>query len=79
VWEPVAERLGAAGWSVAVCRQPALVTTAADALAGFLDAVPAGRPVVLVPHSNAGLFAPEVARQRDVVATVSSTQPSRSG
>ncbi|MHA3835049.1 hypothetical protein ACXR8F_04915 [Terrabacter sp. AAH1] len=70
VWEPVAERLGAAGWSVAVCRQPAPVTTAADALAGFLDAVPAGRPVVLVPHSNAGLFAPEVARQRDVVATV---------
>ena len=70
MWEPVAERLGADGWSVAVCRQPAPVTTAAAALAGFLDGVPAGRPVVLVPHSNAGLFAAEVARQRDVVATV---------
>jgi hypothetical protein len=70
VWTPVAERLASAGWSVAVCRQPRPVTTAGDALAGFLDAVPADRPVVLVPHSNAGLFVPEVARQRDVVATV---------
>jgi hypothetical protein len=32
--------------------------------------VPAGRPVVLVPHSNAGLFAPEIAVRRDVVGTV---------
>lgn len=70
VWAPVAERLDAAHWSVAVCRQPGPVATARDALAGFLDAVPADRPVVLVPHSNAGLFVPEVARQRDVVATL---------
>ncbi|GAB3887181.1 hypothetical protein [Terrabacter terrigena] len=70
VWTPVAEHLGEAGWSVDVCRQPRGVTTAGDALAGFLEAVPADRPVVLVPHSNAGLFVPEVARQRPVVATV---------
>lgn len=46
------------------------MTTARDALAGFLGAVPADPSVVLVPHSNAGLFVPEMARQRDVVATV---------
>lgn len=70
VWEPVAEQLRGAGWSVAVCRQAAPVTTGADVLAGFLDAVPAGRPVALVPHSNAGLYAPEIAGRRHVVATV---------
>ena len=70
VWSPVAERLGSAGWSVAVCRQGRPVSTAGDALAGFLDTVPPERPVVLVPHSNAGLFVPEIARQRHVVATV---------
>lgn len=70
VWVPVAKQLEETGWSAAVCRQPRAVTTARDALAGFLEAVPADRSVVLVPHSNAGLFVPEIAGQRDVVATV---------
>ncbi|MFM6849138.1 MAG: hypothetical protein ACKOVB_08535 [Terrabacter sp.] len=70
VWAPVAERLSGAGWSAAVCRQPRAITSAEHALAGFLEAVPTDRPVVLVPHSNAGLFVPAVAAQRDVVAAV---------
>jgi hypothetical protein len=70
VWAPVADRLRSDGWSVAVCRPPAAPGSAQDALGAFLDAVPAGQPSVLVPHSNAGLYVPELVRRRDVVATV---------
>jgi hypothetical protein len=36
----------------------------------FLKALPQGPPLVLIPHSNAGLFVPYLVRERNVVATV---------
>jgi hypothetical protein len=36
----------------------------------FLKALPQGPPLVLIPHSNAGLFVPQLVRERHVVATV---------
>jgi len=40
-----------------------------DALEDFLAALP-DEPVVLVPHSNAGLYVPALAVRRRVLATV---------
>lgn len=41
-----------------------------DVVRRFLGAVPVDRPVILVPHSNAGLFVPHIVEQRTVLATV---------
>jgi hypothetical protein len=54
-WQPVASRLSAAGHDVEV----------ADPRTVQVDG-----PVLLVPHSNAGLYAPMLAEQLDVVVTV---------
>ena len=54
-WQPVASLLLAAGHDVVV----------ADPRTVQVDG-----PVVLVPHSNAGLYAPMLAERLDVVATV---------
>jgi hypothetical protein len=54
-WRPAAERLRSAGRTVVVA-DPRTVDVAG--------------PVVLVPHSNAGLYAPGLAERLDVVATV---------
>ncbi|WP_246060735.1 MazG nucleotide pyrophosphohydrolase domain-containing protein [Nocardioides dongxiaopingii] len=68
-WAPVAWWLRGAGHDVEVVdlgdtpRTPAAVVEAVVAAA-------AGRPVVLVPHSNAGLYAPHLATLLDVRATV---------
>jgi hypothetical protein len=70
VWEPVSAVLGADGWDVSVVPRPATAPRDADdVLAHLLDHVPADRSVVLVPHSNAGLYVPAVAGVRDVVAS----------
>jgi hypothetical protein len=70
VWEPVAGRLRVAGWAAEVCRPLGSPTSGRDVLAGLLDVLPAGRPLVLVPHSNAGLYVPQLVHEREVVATV---------
>lgn len=64
-WQPVAKALSDDGWEVVgvpVPRRPP--RTGADALAAFLAAIPDDRDVVLIPHSNAGLFVPALAARR---------------
>jgi hypothetical protein len=70
VWTPVAECLRRRGWPVRIAAPAGEVGTPDDVLEGFLRALPAGRALVLVPHSNAGLYVPSLLRERDVAATV---------
>jgi hypothetical protein len=71
-WEPVERRLNALGWDVTLAPDVSTPAprTAADALAAYLGAVPAQRPMLLVPHSNAGNFVPTVIAERNVVGVV---------
>jgi hypothetical protein len=71
-WEPLGRRLMTLGWDVTLApgaSEPA-PRTAGDALATYLGAVPVGRPVLLVPHSNAGNFVPALIAERNVVGVV---------
>jgi hypothetical protein len=70
VWEAAAEELRRSGWSASVCGLPTSRATAQDVLDAFLVTLPQGSPLVLVPHSNAGLFVPHLVQARTVVATV---------
>ncbi|QWZ06955.1 hypothetical protein KRR39_15725 [Nocardioides panacis] len=70
MWEPVAERLRADGRPVTVPDLPDPVASPADVVAGLLDRLPAGEPLVLVPHSNAGLYVAALASARRVQAVV---------
>jgi hypothetical protein len=64
-WRPVADALSDRGLAVAVTPQPPRAPRcAADALGAYLAAIPSDRDVVLVPHSNAGVFVPSLAAQR---------------
>ncbi|WP_127127341.1 alpha/beta hydrolase [Georgenia sp. SYP-B2076] len=74
-WEPVAARLRGWGRKVAVLGQSVGAPTDADLtpqgeLARLVAAIPDGRPVVLVPHSNAGLFVAGIAARRHVVGAI---------
>jgi hypothetical protein len=62
-WEPVREVLRATGRHVVVADVPRRPRGAEDVLAGFGPAIPPTGDVVLVPHSNAGLYAPALAGQ----------------
>ena len=66
VWAPVAAVLRARGWSVLVPPAYRSVSTPEDVLAHLLGSIPTDTPVVLVPHSNAGLYAAALAAERDV-------------
>jgi hypothetical protein len=66
VWAPVARRLESHGWAVTLPPPYAAVRTPADVLAQLLAVIPAGEPVVLVAHSNAGLYAAAIAAAREV-------------
>jgi hypothetical protein len=64
-WRPTGEALSDDGWEVAgVPVPPRPPRTGADALGTYLAAIPDDRDVVLVPHSNAGLFVPALAAMR---------------
>lgn len=68
-WQPVARTL-AAGDEVVVASTDGC-TAPEDLLAAYVGAVPAGADeVVLVPHSNAGLYAPAVAARVGAAAVV---------
>lgn len=69
-WEPVAQALRAEGRSVLVVELPARITRPADVLAAFTSALPQDEALLLVPHSNAGLFAPAVADAVEALGTV---------
>ncbi|MEV5986735.1 alpha/beta hydrolase [Streptomyces sp. NPDC052051] len=66
-WTPVADRLTSAGYRVRVpsllhvgAGAPPFWPRAVDAVRADLRQVPADTPVVLVAHSNAGLFLPAI-------------------
>jgi hypothetical protein len=63
VWQPVSDVLSSRGWPV-VSVPGRDVRTFGDALAMYLAAIPADRSVVLIAHSNAGLFVPSLAARR---------------
>ena len=69
-WTPVADRLRDRGWSVLVPAAAGDVSSPDDVLAHLLGEVPVDVPVVLVPHSNAGLYVAALAEERDVRAVV---------
>ncbi|MFI7011861.1 alpha/beta hydrolase [Streptomyces sp. NPDC050145] len=89
-WRPVAERLAAAGHPV---RLPSLLHVAdgappfwpavVEAVREDLRRLPAGSPVVLVGHSNAGLFLPAIRAGLDHPVAgsvfVDAALPARSG
>ena len=65
-WAPVAAELRQRGWDVLQPAPYADVAHPADVLAHLLRAVPQDAPLVLVPHSNAGLYAAALAAELDV-------------
>ncbi len=82
VWRPVADLLGASGWQVLDLTWSTAAPLTPDAqLAGYLDDLPVDRPLVVVPHSNAGLFVPAITAMRQVEAMVfvDAGVPPRSG
>ncbi len=70
VWAPVADCLRRWGWPVAVATGPSAPGSAQDVLDAFLASLPDDRPLVLVPHSNAGLYVPALSRRRTLVGAV---------
>ena len=67
-WAEVAAGLRAVGHDVVV---PATRGSTPEAvIASALEGLPTDRPVVLVPHSNAGLYVPALAAARPVVGCV---------
>jgi hypothetical protein len=60
-WEPVADVLRAAGWDTVVADLPEAVAAPDDVVRAFRAALPVDHDVVLVPHSNAGLYVPLLA------------------
>ena len=89
-WAPVAERLRAGGATVIVpslagvgAGGPPFWPRVAELVGAAIAALPAGRSVVLVAHSNAGLFVPVIvgAARRPVVGClfVDATLPARQG
>lgn len=71
VWRPAADVLGAAGWSTLIVPASDPPSwTADDVLDSFLSGIPADRDVVLVAHSNAGLYVAPLAVQRRVTAAL---------
>lgn len=71
IWRPVGRRLSEAGWSVVEVPHASVTPRSADdVLRSFLAVLPTDRDVVLVPHSNAGLYVPRLTAHRRVVAYV---------
>ena len=68
VWADVAARLRDTGREVAT--PSARGGTPGEVLASLLGGLPAARDLILVPHSNAGLYVPAVAAVRRVVGCV---------
>jgi hypothetical protein len=72
VWHPVAAELSRRGWATLIVRWPdgPAPSDPTEVLRDLLDALPAGPPLVLVPHSNAGLFVPALTVARAVAGCV---------
>ena len=71
VWHPVARALSLRGWVVkTVAAAERAPTCPSDVLRTFLAALPPDQDIVLVAHSNAGLYVPALVQERRVVANV---------
>jgi hypothetical protein len=71
VWRSCAPALAALGWDVLVVPRPGRAPSGPDAVLEHLwSALPVGRPLALVAHSNAGLYLPAVSAERRVLAMV---------
>ena len=71
IWEPVAEAVRERGWNALVVPPlSAAPESPADVVAHLLATVPTDGRFILVPHSNAGLYVPQLGTQRLVAGTV---------
>ncbi|GGK11212.1 hypothetical protein GCM10010123_46470 [Pilimelia anulata] len=71
MWEPVAALLARARWStVTPAAWSSAPTTAEDVLQSFLAVLPAAADIVVLAHSNAGLYVPALTTTRRVVGCV---------
>jgi hypothetical protein len=70
VWSPVAAELRHRGWSVVEPPPYVEVSGPDDVLGHLLGAIPQQEPVVLVPHSNAGLYVAALADRLDARGVV---------
>ncbi len=70
VWQPVARVLADHGWHTVICVAAPPLRTGQDALDAFLATLPTEQDLVVVPHSNAGVFVPELVMRRRVVGAV---------
>src|SRR4051794_17531716 len=68
-WLPVEDALRDRGREVLVV-SAARGVTPADVLDAYTAAIPDNMPVVLIPHSNAGLYVPALTTRRDVTGAV---------
>lgn len=66
VWQPVRPLLTERGWRVITPAPVASPRTPQDVLEGYLAGLPDDDELILVPHSNAGLYVPAIAAQRRV-------------
>ncbi|HET9760283.1 MAG TPA: hypothetical protein VFP51_11080, partial [Nocardioidaceae bacterium] len=69
-WSRVAVLLRERGLRVTQVGLPERITSVEDVLTGFVAALPASEPVVLVPHSNAGLYVAALAAAAPVRGVV---------
>lgn len=70
-WEPVRRLLHLEGVPTEVLALPADGRARpVDVVSAMVSALPAGRELVLVPHSNAGLYVPALVVERDVRGVV---------
>ena len=70
VWHPVSRICAELGWHTTLCSVPTPVRTGQDVLDAWLRQLPTTGDLVLVPHSNAGAYVPELTVRRPVVASV---------
>jgi hypothetical protein len=71
VWRPVAQKLTARGWQVIVpAASQAAPRSPDDVRRSILAALPAEQDLVLIPHSNAGLYVPALTTERSVAGYV---------
>lgn len=72
IWEPVAEVLRGLGRPARAVdlSGTAPPSNAREALRAFIRALPQDEDLVLVPHSNAGVFVPAIAAERRVSAVI---------
>jgi hypothetical protein len=81
VWHQVAGMMTQGGWQTIEAPLPARPATPDQVLTGYLAAIPDARDVIVVPHSNAGLYVPLITGQRDVTGYVfvDAVLPQRTG